>query len=71
MDKLKCKLHGYRYNGGLYRIKQHITGIRKNVKAYSVAKEDDRKKFKATLDKKKLRKRRDRNNNTKLGIRSN
>lgn len=42
LDKLKCKLCGHKWNGGVHKIKQHIVGSRRNVKACSVAKELDR-----------------------------
>lgn len=53
LDKLKCKLCSHRCNGGIYRVKQHIAGIRGKAKACSVAKEDYRKKCKAALDERK------------------
>lgn len=43
LDKMKCKLCGQKCSAGVYRIKQHVAGIRGNVKACSVAKEDKRK----------------------------
>lgn len=57
LDKLKCRLCGHRCSGGVYRIKQHIAGIRGNVRPCSVAKEDDKKKCKAALDERKNKKR--------------
>lgn len=57
LDKIKCKLCGHKCSGGVYRIKQHVAGIKGNVKACSVANEDDRKKCKAALDEGKNKKR--------------
>lgn len=71
LDKLKVKLCGHKCSGDVYRIKQHIAGIRRNVKACSVAKENDRKKCKAALDEKKIRKGGRRNKKPKLEMRSN
>lgn len=56
LDKVKCHLCGHKFSGGVYRLQQHIVGIKGNVKPCFVAKENDKKKCKAAIEERNKKK---------------
>lgn len=51
--KLRYKLYDHKSSCDVHRIKQYISGIRRTVKTYSVAKDMDKKNVKLLDNKKK------------------
>lgn len=71
LDKLKCKLWSNKCSAGVYIIKQHIAGIRGNIRACLVLKKMIRRNVRPPEMKEKIRKGKSRNNKPKLEMRSN
>ena len=59
-DKISCKLCGKNMSGGVYRMKEHIAGIPRNVAKCLKAKEEDKKSAKKQSLKQRIKKERKR-----------
>ncbi|CAH8255842.1 unnamed protein product [Arabidopsis lyrata] len=49
LDKMKCKLCGKEFSGGIYRLKQHVARIQGNVAACPNSKKEDQEKCKLAI----------------------
>ncbi|CAN6869304.1 unnamed protein product [Brassica oleracea] len=49
VDKVKCKLCGKEFSGGIYRMKEHIAHVKGNVSACPVSSKADQEKCKQTI----------------------
>ncbi len=55
-DKWKCKKCGSIFSGGVYRIKQHIAGIKGNVRVCLSASKEDKKRCQEAIENVKKKK---------------
>ena len=49
LDKVKCKLCGKEFSGGVFRMKEHIAHLKGNVSACLVSSKEDQEKCKKTV----------------------
>ncbi|KAL6137771.1 hypothetical protein ACLB2K_063060 [Fragaria x ananassa] len=49
LDKVKCKLCGKVLSGGIYRLKQHIAHVKRNVAPCNMSSYEDKNKCKKNL----------------------
>ena len=49
VDKVKCKLCGKEFSGGIYRMKEHIAHVKGNVSACPVSSKADQEKCKQAI----------------------
>ena len=54
-DKVKCKFCGHQSTGGVYRLKQHVANVGKNVKKCRESTQEAKEKCKKSLDESKRR----------------
>ena len=52
-DKVKCKFCGHQSTGGVYRLKQHVANVGKNVKKCRESTQEAKEKCKKSLDESK------------------
>lgn len=49
LDKVKCKLCGKEFSGGVFRMKEHIAHLKGNVSACHVSSKEDQEKCKKAV----------------------
>lgn len=66
-DEFKHKLYCHKSSGGVYRLNNTLMELDKNVVVCSVAKDEDKKKCKTTINEEKIREERSKNSKKSQG----